>query len=189
MKSKFLDTQEFYDGTQLRSLFAYLGHGLLGDSIVAWIGPCNVSLDHMVDGEDLREQAQIRGERMVHFIVEMFDCSLLAAVNAQRLLASIVMENLRTLSGNKKLAHQLHRDGDDIFAGKQKLSISIATVSPTSALIHFAVNVVNEGTPVATLCLQDLQVDAKGFAETILKAFENEMVSVKQATKKVKWVR
>jgi len=188
MKSKFLSTQEFYDGTQLRSLFAYLQHGVLGDSIVAWIGPCNVSLDHMVDGEDLRAQAQIRGEQMVHFIVEMFDCSLLAAVNAQRLLASIVMENLRSLSPNKELALKLRRDGDDIFADNNKLSISIATVSPSSALIHFAVNVINEGTPVPTLCLKDLKVDEKKFAETILASFEKEMTSIKQATQKVKWV-
>lgn len=189
MQSKFLDSKEFYDGTQLRSLFAYLQHGVLGDSIVSWIGPCNVSLDHMVDGEDLRENSQIRGEQMVHFIVEMFDCSLFAAVNAQRLLASIVMEKLRLLSPLKEQAQKLRRDGDDIFLENQKLSISIATVSPSSALIHFAVNVVNEGTPVETLSLKDLQVDAQKFADTIITAFAGEMTSVKQATQKVKWVR
>ncbi|HMN69679.1 MAG TPA: DUF366 family protein, partial [Bdellovibrionales bacterium] len=53
LKTKFIDTAEIYDGSQLVSLRSYLKHGLLGDSIVAWVGPCKVSLDHMVDGEDL----------------------------------------------------------------------------------------------------------------------------------------
>jgi hypothetical protein len=181
MKTLFTKTNEIYDGSQLRSLFAYMTHGLLGDSVVAWIGPCSVSFDHMVDGEDLRAQAKIEGERMVHFIVEMFDCSLLAAVAAQRLLASIIMESLKN--------PELHRDGDDIYLKDKKFSISIATVSPTSALIHFAVNVVNDGTPVPTLSLKDLKVDPEKFAHDILEKFAKEMISVRAATQKVKWVR
>lgn len=181
MKSTFLKTTETYDGTQLHSLFAYMTQGILGDSIVAWIGPCTVSFEHMVDGEDLRALSKIEGEQMVHFIVEMFDCSLLAAVCAQRLLASIVMEHLAD--------QDLRRDGDDIYLGQKKLSISIATVSPTSALIHFAVNVVNEGTPVATVCLKDFGVNAETFAREILEKFTTEMKSIREATQKVKWVK
>jgi hypothetical protein len=180
MKSLFIKSNELYDGTQLRSLFAYMGHGLMGDSIVAWIGPCSVTFDHMVDGEDLRAQAKIEGERMVHFIVEMFDCSLFAAVCAQRLLAAIVIGHLHNPA--------LRRDGDDIYLGEKKLSISIATVSPTSALIHFAVNVVNDGTPVPTLSLRELKVDPEKFAQDILQKFAKEMSTSREATQKVKWV-
>lgn len=185
MKSKFLSTTEKYDGGQLVSLRNYLKHGLLGDSIVAWIGPCDVSLDHMVDGEDLVAGAEIRGGSMLHFIIEKFDCSLLAAVGLQRLLASIVRDELSAAG-----AEGLVREGDDIFsADRRKLSISIATQSPVNSLIHFAVNVTNENTPVKTLALGDLKVEPKTFAEKIMAKFCVEVDSIVEATHKVRWVK
>jgi hypothetical protein len=125
---------------------------------------------------------------MVHFIVEKFDSNLLAAVGLQRLLASIVKDYLAEKS-KTEFAAKLRRDGDDIFAGDRKLSISIATQSPVSSLIHFAVNVNNKSTPVKTLSLQDLEIDPKKFAADILKRFAAESVSVREATMKVRWVK
>jgi hypothetical protein len=138
----------------------------------------------MVDGEDLRAHARIEGAKMVHFIIELFECPLFAAVNAQRLLASIVLEHLRTVT-----SVPLRRDGDDIFSGNKKLSISIATASPVSSLIHFAVNVTNEGTPVETVSLENLGVNPSDFATVILEKFSSEMSSIRDATHKVRWVR
>lgn len=186
MKFAFSQSTETYDGKQLRSLFNYLRHGLLGDSIVAWIGPCNVGVDHMVDGEDLRANAKIEGARMVHFVIELFNCDLLAAVALQRLLTSIVADELGRLTKNPEL--KLRRDGDDLYLEDRKLSISIATVSPVSALIHFAVNVTNEGTPVPTLSLQDLHVEPRTFVESVLPTFTKEVESIRIATQKVLWV-
>lgn len=187
MKAKFLHVDEKYDGAQLVSLRNYLKHGLLGDSVVAWIGPCDVTLDHMVDGEDLVAGAEIRGGSMLHFIVEKFDCTLLAAVGLQRLLASIVRDEL---SASGEIGKGLFRDGDDIYSSdRRKLSISIATQSPVSSLIHFAVNVSNEGTPVKTLSLGDLKVEPKAFAEKILAKFCSEVDSIVEATHKVRWVK
>lgn len=189
MKAKFLPVTEKYDGAQLVSLRNYLKHGLLGDSIVAWIGACDVALDHMVDGEDLVAGAEIRGGSMLHFIVEKFDSSLLAAVGLQRLLASIVRDEL-AVSGEASVAKGLFREGDDIYSSdRRKLSISIATQSPVSSLIHFAVNVSNEGTPVKTLSLGDLKVEPKAFAEKILAKFCAEVDSIVEATHKVRWVK
>lgn len=189
MKVQWIDTIELYDGSQLRSLHAYLRHGLLGDSLVAWRGPCRVAWEHMVDGEDLRAQSPIAGADMVHFILEKFDGTLLAAVAVQRLFASIVLDVLREKAGNRGLAQSLVRSGDDLFAGPKKLSISIATVSPVSALIHFAVNVTNEGTPVETLSLSDLQFDPQSFAQEVLRRVQAEMVTILEATQKVNWVK
>lgn len=189
MKSKFIEENILYDGSQLASLQAYLKHGLLGDSIVAWIGPCNVSVEHMVDGEDLLAKATIAGDKMVHFIIEKFDSSLLAAVGLQRLLASIVKDVLMRESGERTLAQTLIRDGDDIFSGDRKLSISIATQSPISSLIHFAVNVTNKGTPVKTLSLEDLKIEPKVFARMVMDAFVNEVGTIVEATQKVRWVK
>jgi hypothetical protein len=192
---KFLnlnDEKSAYDGTQLRSLFAYLDHGILGDSIVSWVGPCHVSFEHMVDGEDLRDQSEIRGSRMVHFIVEKFSASLAETVALQRLLSSIAKDVLLEKLGPQP-RFPIRRAGDDLYValpeGEGKLSISIATVSPVSGLIHFAVNVSNQGTPVKTAALEDLRVPAEEFAAAVLQAFSQEMNSVREATCKVKWVR
>ncbi|MGE3759662.1 MAG: DUF366 family protein [Pseudobdellovibrionaceae bacterium] len=185
MKSRFLTVSEKYDGSQLVSLRNYLQHGILGDSVVAWIGACDVAVDHMVDGEDLVAGAEICGGSMLHFIVEKFDCTLLAAVGLQRLLASIVRDEL-AVSG----AQGLVREGDDIYsADRRKLSISIATQSPVSSLIHFAVNVTNDGTPVKTLSLSDLKVEPRVFAEKIMAQFCDEVDSIVEATHKVRWVK
>lgn len=189
MISRFLEVEEKYDGSQLVSLRNYLKHGILGDSIVAWIGACDVSLEHMVDGEDVLAKASIAGSRMLHFIVEKFDCTLLAAVALQRLLATIVKDELQSASPNKEIAQNLRRDGDDIYWGKKKLSISIATQSPVNSLIHFAVNISNTGTPVETLSLEDLNLDPKSLAQAVMKTFVDETIGIAAATRKVRWVR
>ncbi|MDX9731734.1 MAG: DUF366 family protein [Bdellovibrionales bacterium] len=193
MKVQFIDrelaNEIAYDGSQLRSLYAYLEHGILGDSLIAWVGPCEVSLDHMVDGEDVLAKASIRGARMVHFVLEKFGATLPEMVAVQRLLASTVKDILSEKSDRLRL----RREGDDIYVGlpdgEGKLSISIATVSPVSGLIHFAVNVTNKGTPVKTASLEDLGVAARDFADQVLKQFGQELSSAREATQKVKWVR
>jgi uncharacterized protein len=189
MNAKFLDISEKYDGSQLVSLNNYLRHKILGDSIVAWLGACDVTFEHMVDGEDLLANARIAGDSMLHFIVEKFDISLFAAVALQRLLASIVKDQLQAVVTDKALAQSLFRQGDDIYSGDRKLSISIATQSPVSSLIHFAVNVTNRGTPVKTLALDDLGVDSKSFARDVMTKFCSEIEGIQQATQKVKWVK
>lgn len=193
MKAHFLETQTKYDGTQLVSLNNYMQHKILGDSVVAWVGACNVSFEHMVDGEDLLAEAEIRGDLMLHFIIEKFDISLFAAVGLQRLLASIVQDQVRVLARNQGLAATMYREGDDLYTphtdGPRKFSISIATQSPVSSLIHFAVNVVNSGTPVKTLALEDLGIEAKVLATEVMTIFCNEVKGIQQATQKVRWVK
>ena len=90
---------------------------------------------------------------------------------------------------DSKIVSQLRREGDDIYWGEKKLNISIATVSPVSALIHFAINIVNEGTPVATCALQDFNIEPQMFAEKILTALKAELESMDEATQKVHWVK
>ncbi|MCC6278422.1 MAG: DUF366 family protein [Oligoflexia bacterium] len=185
MKFKFLDNKLAYDGTQLVSLYAYLNHGVLGDSMIAFEGPCSVSFDHMVDGEDLLAKSEIRGSHMLHFIVEEFGRNLEFAVTRQRLLACIVKEEIERLRSDLKI----QRDGDDLFWLDGKASISIATSSPVSCLIHFAINISNEGTPVKTSCLQDLQIKPAALAMAIGERWSKEVATIKEATCKVRWVK
>jgi hypothetical protein len=194
MKFRFLDAEGKYDGTQLVSLRNYLAHGLLGDSVVAWVGACDVSFDHMVDGEDLLARAEIRGSKMLHFIIEKFDVSLFTAVALQRLLAAVVRDQVKTLSPNTALTESMFREGDDLYApdgggGRRKFSISIATQSPVSSLIHFAVNVSNQGTPVKTMALEDLGIEPGKLAEKVMQAFCAEVTSMQEAAQKVRWVK
>jgi hypothetical protein len=187
MKTGWLEESFTYDGAQLKPLFAYMRTGLLGDSIVAWRGPCDIPPAKMVDGEDLRAKAEIRGSDMIHFIVEKFNCSLLAAVALQRLLAShcegILRQRVDTKLWNE--LGSLYREGDDVYIGEKKLSISIASASPTSALIHFAVNALNQGTPVPTISLQELKINPQAFAEDLMVGFAKECDSIVSATEKV----
>jgi len=189
VKSKFLESKEKYDGAQLQSLRNYLTHGMLGDSIVAWAGACDVSFEHMVDGEDLLENASIASDKMLHFIIEKFDVSLFSAVSLQRLFAGVVKDQLMVLAKNKALALTLTRDGDDLYCGKKKLSVSIATQSPVNSLIHFAVNITNEGTPVPTVSLEDLQVAPEILAIEVMSLFCREVETIQIATHKVRWVK
>jgi hypothetical protein len=189
MKSKFLSKKMKYDGTQLKPLFAYENFGLLGHSIVSWIGACDIHFDHMVDLEDKIENSKICGDEMLHFIIEIFNDSLLSAVSLQRLFASIVQTEILKL--NSKLNHRnFIREGDDLYFFKKnkkmKLSISIASKSVVSIQIHFALNVVNNGTPVPTSCLSELQIESRYLAAQVMKYFVEEFESILQATQKVR---
>lgn len=186
MKVKYLKKirGEKYTGEQLRPLYAYLEHGILGNSVVSWIGPCAVDSEHMVDGEDLLANAKIEGSEMLHFIFEIFDQTLVSGVFLQRLFATIIRDILVELSPIKGV--QIQRKGDDLFFNSGKLSISIATKSTSSVLVHFALNVTNLGTPVKTSCLKDLKVDPEKLAERALKSISREYLDIVEATYKVR---
>lgn len=185
MNTKWMSEPLHYDGTQLKPLFAYLKCGMVGDSVIAWRGSCDVSFEHMVDGEDFIAQSPIAGSDMIHFIVEVFDRQLATGVLIQRIFASIVKDLLIELSADLD-DHSLVRDGDDLYWGDRKLSISVASQSTVSTMVHFAVNVSNNGTPVKTSSLEDLRVDPEEFAGAALDALSLEWASVLMATRKVR---
>jgi hypothetical protein len=189
VKALWIEREFAYDGTQLHSLFAYMDHGILGDSIVAWRGACAIPFEHMLDGEDVRAQSPICGDLMLHFIIEKFAIGLWGAVALQRLTASLCADLLRERVSDLSLSESICRDGDDVFSGSRKFSISIATQTPTSSLIHFAVNIVNTGTPVATCALSDFAIDPREFGEELMKRVVNECLTMTEATQKVHWAK
>ncbi len=182
MKTLFIAETFSYSGEQLKSLYAYLQWGLLGDSVVAWCGPCEIPFQHMVDGEDLRDHSRIAGDQMLHFVVEVFHRDMHFGVALQRLFASLVADLIRELRPELVL----QRKGDDIYWEGRKLSISIASVSGVSTMVHFAVNVNNEGTPVATCALSDWKISAKDFALQVLERMQREYTDLVMATQKVR---
>ena len=189
MKTHVVESTIKYDGSQLRSLFAYSQFGILGTSVVAFVGACDVR-EHMVDLEDVRAGSLIRGNEMLHLIAEIFEGnhSLAHGVSFQRLVTAIAVELMLEMS--PKLSGRLRREGDDIFLdGDRKMSISIATISPVSVMIHWAVNLTNEGTPVKTACLADAGVDPKMFCQKLIERVSAEHQSIVNATQKVQWIR
>lgn len=180
MKYKYIKENINYDGSQLKPLYAYVHHKLHGDSILAFSGACDVSLENMVDAEDFVVQAKIKSDKMLHFIVEIFNQSLTTAVSLQRLLVSLV-QNILLESG-----HRLRREGDDLYFQDKKLSVSIASCSAVSVMIHLGINIENSGTPVPTCALSDFKIQPEKFANDIMIKFSEEFESIVAATQKVK---
>ena len=182
LQTHWCDEALAYNGSQLRAHWLLDRFGLVGDSIAAFRGPCNVISDEVADLEDL-DGPGIAANDMVHFIWESFTTTdLLLAVHRQRLFAAQVREVIQQLAPTA----QLSRTGDDLYVGDGKLSISIATVSPVSALMHFAVNAQPGGAPVAIASLQDLDIDPSAFALAVLQRISDEQSSIESARAKVR---
>ena len=158
----------------------------MGNAIVAFIGECDVNLNHLVDLEDVINNEPIYSKCMLSFIEENFDSSLLEMVYKQRLLVTITKE----LIEKNYPSVNIRRNGDDLFIDNKKLSVSIATKSITSTLIHFGLNIEAEGAPVNAADLtNDVGIkDIKKFATDLLSAYKNETMDINLATSKVRGV-
>lgn len=186
LRTKWIEKNDLYDGQQLKPLYNYQIHDLVGSSVVAWVGPCDVHVDHMKDLVDLKNNEKICGQSMLHFVMEIFDLPLLGGVFLQRLFAGLVLEELLRYDKVRSQVGEWRREGDDLYFKDAKLSISVAIPSVRSSLIHFAVNVVNEGTPVKTCALSDFDIKAKDFAAKVFMRFEKEFATSVEATYQVR---
>jgi hypothetical protein len=185
MKAKLIDEHIKYDGTQLASHYAYRNFGLPGNSIIAFTGPVEVGLTEMVDIEDVLLKDRISSDEMLSFIIEIFNMELAGTICLQRLFMAMICEEL-----NGCLKKPLvMRDGDDLYFDKRKLSVSIATASPVSTLIHSALNIKPTGAPVEVSCLEELGIEGKVFAARVMEKFCREFEGMDFARVKVDWVR
>ena len=155
---KHIDEIFEYDGSQIDPSWAFQEFGIYGSSIITWIGPVNIAPDNLKDFADVG--LEIKSNYMVNFICEFFDqqpTNMRVAYLRQRLLVLIFREILTEYGVPTK------REGDDIFVDNRKLSISIASVSLSSAKIHFALNLEDKETPddVDTIGLYDIKVNGK----------------------------
>lgn len=180
--AKWVEEEIFYDGSQLRSHWIYDRFGVPGDVVVAFIGPCDVKIEHMIDVEDRRERLKIASKLMLHFIVETFDTDLVRAALRQRVLVARIAEELNSLLGEPVA----RREGSDLYDAAAKLTVSVATVSPVSSLIHAGFNIVSQGAPVPVRGLRDYGVDPEDFGKRILEAYVAEMESVRRDRCKVR---
>lgn len=178
------DHQIAYLGDQLRSHWILDTFGCFGDAVCAFLGPCEVPTTSLVDLADVREGAIIRARLMLHFIAEWFDADLERAILRQRLLVALAADLLRESCPDLAL----RRSGDDLYVGERKLSVSIATASPVSTLVHFGINVDPAGAPVSAVGLQELGVEPLAFARELMARFATELEGVRAARVKVRGV-
>jgi hypothetical protein len=182
VRTRLLADEIAYTGAQLRSGWIAESAGMTADGAVAFLGPCDVAPEHMVDTVDLQAGARIYSPRMVHIIVEHPGLDLAHITTRQRLLIAIAGEIINTTLGEPLI----RREGDDLYLRDRKLSVSVATVSPTSGLIHAGFNLRGEGAPVPAIGLEELGLDPRAFAERLLAAYANELSGIADAASKVR---
>lgn len=184
MKTKFIEKEIKYIGSQLAPHWIYKNFNLMGDAIVAFTGECEVNLTEMVDLEDVVNNEPIYSKYMLSFITEQYGINLTEGVFRQRLLICIIKELL------EEYGIKVIRQGDDLMIDGKKLSVSIATKSITSILIHTGLNIISEGAPVkASGLTSELGIkDIQDFAEKVMKRYAEEIDDIELAATKVRGV-
>lgn len=196
MKHLKLKDNTCYDGSQIEPMWAFKTFGIKDSSIVTWIGPMEIEQDHLVDFEDVG--LEIKGDKMLHFIIEHFDvqpADINLCYHRQRIFVMIIKDILQNL-GIKTF-----RKGDDLYYKKLssngemngKLSVSIATCSVSSMKVHFALNLIEKGTPdnVETAGIlepyKDIEIlDVNKFVDEACKNYINEISSIKMDISKTR---
>jgi hypothetical protein len=198
--TKWIDAPMPYTGPELRPHFLLEKFRLEGSAIAAFVGPCEVKTEHLVDWEDRLANDFIRAKLMVHFLGEFFGISLPEGVLYQRLFMAIAGQEISGTTGKI-----VRRSGDDLFwndgTDERKLSVSIVTASPVSRLLHVGINLDAAGAPVKAAGLFDLGLgvekkkddDApqglggvKDLAARILRTFTDETQGIEWACAKVR---
>lgn len=184
MKTQLLEQEIKYEGWQLSPHWIYKNFKMQGDATVAFIGECEVKLTEMVDIEDVINNEPIYSKSMLSFISEQFNIGLVEGVLRQRLLICVIKEAL------EKRGLKITRNGDDLFFDGKKLTVSIATKSVNSILIHTGINIDSAGAPVkASGLTSELGItDIKGLAQEILTNYSEEIDDIVLASTKVRGV-
>ena len=184
MKTLLTDKEIKYEGWQLSPHWIYKNFKIQGDAIVAFVGECEVKLTEMVDIEDVINNEPIYSKSMLSFISEQFNVGLIEGVFRQRLLICTIKEAL------EKRGYKITRSGDDLFFDDKKLTVSIATKSVNSVLIHTGININSAGAPVkASGLVSELGLsDIKYFAREIMDMYSQEIDDIILASTKVRGV-
>ena len=92
----FQDVTRTYTGQELRPHYLLAEMGIRGSGIGAFVGPCQVATQHLVDWEDRLANDRIEAESMLHFIGEFFGATLKEGVLLQRLSCRLLWRRCAT---------------------------------------------------------------------------------------------
>lgn len=178
------DREIIYTGEQLRSHWIYENFDILGDTVVSFVGEVKVDITHMVDIQDVKALAPIYSSKMLSFIVEHFGATIKETILRQRIFICIIQEYLNQVINEGRV----ERSGDDLFYKGGKLSVSIATISPLSGLIHIGINIDSKNAPVkASGLLSEMNINnVNNLALELMKRYTIEHQQITNASFKVK---
>lgn len=187
LSTLFSKDERAYTGVELRPHFLLTEFKLKGSAIGAFIGPCHVKTEHLVDWEDRMAEDRIEARWMVHFIGEFFgNMTLREGVLVQRLFISTLGDEINARLLARGAGELCRRDGDDLFIGERKLSVSIVTASPVSQLLHAGINIDPAGAPVAAIGLGELGIVPDEWIPAVLRRFSEEWEGIHWACAKVR---
>lgn len=180
MRVLVLGEEREYTGREMRPLWAYERFGIEEDSVVCFLGACDVGAGYMLDMEDKKAEARIYSPKMLHFVVEHFDLPIMKLIYLrQRLLAAIAREAVEEASGKST-----GREGDDLYYGNRKLSVSIASTSPVSSKVHLGINVTS--VEYASLSDMELSGEVEGLGKEIAEAYAGEIEGIERDIRKTR---
>jgi len=188
MIHEHLKDEILYDGTQIKAAWALKELQIKGSSIITWIGPMNIK--NVIDYED--KDKEIKADEMAHFIVEHFDeqpANLRLSYHRQRILVMILQEELW------RQGIPTRREGDDLYIGSGKLTVSIATASLSTMKIHLGINLTSRGTPddietIGILDYKDLKKeDIIELVEKVATRYIQEIESMEEDIAKTRTLR
>lgn len=185
-----------YDGSQLRPFYPYEMSQERGDGIVAFVGPMCLSPKEMIDMEDVLSNDRIWSPSAINFIIELFHINIETCVLYQRAFMQTIVDDMLAEGHKGKLYSSIQSitlEGDDIMVhdgeGLKKASVSIASVSHISGLMHVGLNLeVDDNIPVPAIGLKNIyqKFNTTFWIENIMSQFEAKIDSIRNATVKVK---
>ena len=185
VRTRLIKDELTYTGEQLRSLFALDRFGIAGDSIMAFVGPSDIPIREIVDIDDLKAGRRIQAPKMLHFIAEHFEADLEKTILRQYLLVDILKDQL-----NEKLNRLvIRRQGNDLYDGEYKLTITTATASPVSCLFHVGINVIPpDETTAKAKGLNGYNIDPLVLGPEVIDRYSKEVERIALTRCKVHWV-
>jgi hypothetical protein len=176
MKSLYVKEKMKFTGEQLEPHWTYKNLDILGDSILAFVGPCDLKEEYLVGVDHFKKKTQIKSEMMLHFLVEHFDQDLEKAILRQKLLMSILKDKLNHRLGGDVF----QRWGNDIFDQDFKLTVSTVTRTPVSTKIHVGINISSKNVPVKARGLSDYGIDPDDIAEVVMNQYRLDMRRIQE---------
>lgn len=176
MKSLYVREKMEFTGEQLEPHWTYKNFDILGDSILAFVGPCEVEQKYLIGVDHFKKKTQIKSEMMLHFLVEHFDQDLEKAILRQKLLMCILKDKLNHRLGGDVF----QRWGNDIFEQDFKLTVSTVTRTPVSTKIHLGINISSKDVPVKAKGLSDYGIDPDDIAEVVMNQYRLDMRRIQE---------
>jgi hypothetical protein len=176
MRSLFIQDEIRFTGEQLTSFWAYQNYDILGDNIVAFIGPCEVEERYIIGIDHFKKKSAIKSERMLHFLVEHFDLDLEKAILRQKLLVDILKDKLN----HRLKGDVLQRWGDDLFDTDYKLTVSATLRTSVSTKIHLGINISSKNVQVKAKGLDDYGIDPDDISQAVMDQYRLDMRLIAQ---------